>query len=112
MVIEKVSRKISNVISDLTDLENLEIEAKIKNISDGDFYMISDYLKSNFRSEKSNTVDYYDKKERITEEDGKFFNTSKTNIYYTNIDYNDRLIKITVSKEENKILDYLVLLKF
>lgn len=111
MSLLSISRKIETVVNDIKDKEGLEIEAKIKNISQSDFTMVMDFLKSQFYSEETFSIDYFvEGSKRITHFKDQFTNTTKESLYRDFLEENS--IKFSISKEKNyrlnidEILDY------
>jgi len=99
-----ITKQISLLISKLSDVDNLEIEAKIRKIDASDFELLRDLLSSRFEKLDSYTVDYYVKESRITEDNGKYIDTSKVNKFEEILGMGNKSIKFNVSTEESKLV--------
>ena len=99
-----ITKQISLLISKLSDVNNLEIEAKIRKIDASDFELLRDLLSSRFEKLDSYTVDYYVKESRITEDNGKYIDTSKINKFEEILGMGNKSIKFNVSTEESKLV--------
>ena len=85
-------------------MDNLEIEAKIRKIDESDFELLRDLLTSRFEKIDSYSVDYYIKEKRITEQDGKYIDTSKNKQFEQFLTIGSKSIKFNVAEEESKVV--------
>ena len=82
--------------------KNVEIEAKFR----GQFKNIEHFIdllqKSDYVVKQTYTVDYYTNKDRISEQDGNYFLTSKTSLpgFPKIFNYENYSIKLSVSEEK------------
>ena len=99
-----ITKQISFIISKLSTLDNLEIEAKIRKIDESDFELLRDLLTSRFEKIDSYSIDYYIKEKRITEQDGKYIDTSKKKQFEQFLTIGSKSIKFNVAEEESKVV--------
>lgn len=99
-----ITQQISFAISKLSDLDNLEIEAKIRKIDVSDFELLRDLLSARLEKIDSYSIDYYIKNKRITEQEGKYFDTSKKKLFEQFLTIGSKSIKFNVSEEEKKLV--------
>jgi len=99
-----ISKQISFLISKLSSLDNLEIEAKIRKIDESDFELLRDLLSTKYEKIDNYSIDYYVKDKRITEQEGKYIDTSKKKEYEQFLTIGNKSIKFNVAKEESKIV--------
>ena len=99
-----ITQQISFTISKLSKMDNLEIEAKIRKIDESDFELLRDLLTSRFEKIDSYSVDYYIKEKRITEQDGKYIDTSKKKQFEQFLTIGSKSIKFNVAEEESKVV--------
>ena len=74
-----ICQKISKLIPSFSE-DGLEIEVKLRNITEDEFFYILKYLQHLYKEEKENTTDYYIKEKRITKKDNSFYETSKKSL--------------------------------
>ena len=99
-----ICQKISKLIPTFSK-EGLEIEVKLRNITEDEFFYILDYLRNLYKEIKENTIDYYTKDKRITKKNNQFYETTKKILIEpTFLKVLGRNLKFTVSKEESKKL--------
>lgn len=99
-----VCKKIESIISPLNK-KNLEIEVKFRKVTYKEFIFLLNYLKNLYAMKEETTTDYYIKNKRITEKEGKFYETTKKNWsepFY--IFQEKRELKFNVATEEMKLL--------
>ena len=99
-----ITKQISFIISKLSTLDNLEIEAKIRKIDESDFELLRDLFTSRFEKIDSYSIDYYIKEKRITEQDGKYIDTSKKKQFEQFLTIGSKSIKFNVAEEESKVV--------
>lgn len=99
-----ICQKISKLIPSFSE-DGLEIEVKLRNITEDEFFYILKYLQHLYKEEKENTTDYYIKEKRITEKDNAFYETSKKSLIEpTFLKVSGRELKFTIANEESKKL--------
>lgn len=97
----KIKTDIKNIIKNLKE-ENVEIELRFRN-SNNDIEGVEEFLKSqNYEKSEKFTIDYISKsvnKLRITQEDDKFYKTTKRDIMNKYIDMGEISLKLSISGE-------------
>ena len=83
------------------DERDIEIEARLRQLSPKQVALLRNVLAENSEVSKSFTIDYYSGNDRITQEDGKYYIITKTNIppFPMYINSNEKDIKISVAYE-------------
>ena len=96
-----ICRKILRV---LEKNEGLEAEVKFRDVTKDEFFLFLDKLKKNYTYKKIYSIDMYSGKKRFTFVGDEYYETSKTELSRDFIKVDDRLLKFTVSKEENELI--------
>ena len=100
-----VCENISKIIRSFNK-KGLELEVKLRNITEDQFYHTLKYLQELYKEENEFTIDYYIKDKRITKNGDNFYQTSKKTLvepFFLNVD--GRELKFTIAKEELILLD-------
>ena len=107
-----ICQKISKLIPSFEN-EGLEIEAKLRNIKEDEFFYILEYLRNLYKEIKEITIDYYTKDKRITKKNNEFYETTKkTLVEPTFLKVLGRDLKFTIAKEESKKLSIKTIKKY
>ena len=96
-----ICRKILRV---LEKNEGLEVEVKFRDVTKDEFFLFLDNLKKKYTHSKIYSIDMYSGDRRFTFIDDEYYETSKTELSRDFIKIDDRLLKFTVSKEENELI--------
>ena len=95
------SRLRFDLVEKIENGDNLEIEARLRKLSDKQIALLIQYLEeNNIEKQTSFTIDYYlDGNKRITQEGDKFFIIDKKNIFSKLLFVPNKDIKISVAYE-------------
>ena len=100
-----VCENISKIIKSFNK-EGLELEVKLRKITEDQFYHTLKYLQELYKEEKEFTIDYYIKDKRITKKGDNLYQTSKKTLvepFFLNVE--GRELKFTIAQEDSILLE-------